>query len=66
MQLKSFKKQKDFNNAMGQESLTRFDQPKKKENQTKPKQRKQTSRNKIVAKQKTGKQCPFQTKRSLR
>jgi hypothetical protein len=29
MQLKSFKKPKDFNNAR-QESLTRFDQPKKK------------------------------------
>jgi hypothetical protein len=37
MQLKSFKKpKKDFNNAMGQESLTRFDQPKKKK-QTKTK-----------------------------
>jgi hypothetical protein len=39
MQLKSFKKRrKDFNNAMGQESLTRFDQPKKeKKKQTKTK-----------------------------
>jgi hypothetical protein len=43
MQLKHSRNRKDFNNAMGQESLTRFDQPKKKENQTKPKQRKQTS-----------------------
>jgi hypothetical protein len=29
--------EKDFNNAMGQESLTRFDQPKKEKTNKKPK-----------------------------
>ena len=39
--------QKDFNNAMGQESLTRFDQPKKKKRPNK--KRKPSNDNKIIA-----------------
>ncbi len=38
--------EKDFNNAMGQESLTRFDQPKKKK---KPNRKRKTTENAIVA-----------------
>ncbi|MEP7094002.1 MAG: hypothetical protein ABI793_08080, partial [Flavobacterium sp.] len=39
--------EKDFNNAMGQESLTRFDQPKKKKKPNR--KRKPTAENAIVA-----------------
>jgi hypothetical protein len=37
MPSKLLKKLKDFNNAMGQESLTRFDQPKKSKRNNKKK-----------------------------
>jgi hypothetical protein len=49
---------------MGQESLTRFDQPKKKK-QTKPKSavEKQTGENKIIANNKKSKYHPIRCKR---
>jgi hypothetical protein len=43
--------EKDFNNAMGQESLTRFDQPKKKKRPTK---KKKPGENAIVANKPAG------------
>jgi hypothetical protein len=55
MQLKFQETEKDFNNAMGQESLTVLTNPKKKKpNKTKPAGEKQTGGdNKIIAKQKS-------------
>jgi hypothetical protein len=59
MQLKSFKK-KDFNNAMGQESLTPLINLKRK-NKQKPKsavENRPTGENKIIANNKTSKYHP--------
>jgi hypothetical protein len=58
MQLKSFKKpKKDFNNAMGQESLTALINLKKENKQKKPKSavENRPGENKIIANNKTSK-----------
>jgi hypothetical protein len=57
--------EKDFNNAMGQESLTRFDQPKKRKNKQKTKVssgKRPTGENKIIANNKN-QQIPPSCKR---
>jgi hypothetical protein len=57
---------KDFNNAMGQESLTRFDQPKRKNKQNQSQQWKTDLAKYIKLKQqKPANTTPLQAKRNL-